>query len=101
MWPYFGNLLRAGNIGIMVFFTVTVAPTIFTALPPQWSAAYVREFFPKYCLFLGVSTVVASAMGFDAGMGLVRQSLHWLSVRFNMVQLLVFTWLFVPTERAP
>lgn len=38
MWLYLTQLLIAGNVGIMVFFTVTVAPTIFTALPPEWSA---------------------------------------------------------------
>ena len=61
MWPYLSNLLLAGNVGIMVFFTVAVAPTIFTALPPEWSAAYVRKFFPKYFFFLGVTTVAATA----------------------------------------
>ena len=48
MGAYLSNLLVAGNVGVMVFFTVAVAPTIFTVLPPEWSAAYVRKFFPKY-----------------------------------------------------
>lgn len=53
------DLFIAANVGIMVFFTVAVAPTIFTALPPQWSAAYVRKFFPRYFMFLSVTTVAA------------------------------------------
>ena len=40
MWLYLTQLLIAGNVGIMVFFTVTVAPTIFTALPPEWSRGW-------------------------------------------------------------
>jgi hypothetical protein len=133
MGPYFSKLLIAGNVGIMVFFTVAVAPTVFTALPPQWSAAYVRKFFPKYFLFLGATTAAAVALGVGAGMDLIRQSallacalifffncywltprinqardnkqaqafktLHWLSVGFNMVQLLMFIWLLIPMAR--
>ena len=98
MLPYFSNLLIAGNVGIMVFFTVAVAPTVFTVLPPQWSAAYVRKFFPKYFLFLGVSTAAAVALGVGAGMDLVRQSLlmlcalifffncFWLTPRINLAR---------------
>ena len=52
MWLYFSTFLIAGNIGMMVFFTVSVAPTVFTALSSQWSAAYVHIFFPKYFLLI-------------------------------------------------
>jgi hypothetical protein len=93
MWPYLTQLLIAGNVGIMVFFTVAVAPTIFTALPPEWSAAYVRKFFPKYFFFLGVTTAAAAA--FAAGtdtVGLAALtgcalvfffSCFWLTPRIN------------------
>lgn len=135
MWSYLSKLLIAGNVGIMVFFTVAVAPTIFTALPPQWSAAYVRKFFPKYFLFLAVTTAAAAALEMVSGMDGIRLSvlvactlifffncfwltprinqarddkqpsvfkaLHWLSVGFNMVQLVVFIWLLIPAGRAP
>ncbi len=40
MWAHLNSLLIAGNVDIMVFFTVAVAPTIFTVLPPQRSAAF-------------------------------------------------------------
>ena len=135
MGSYFSTLLIAGNVGTMVFFTVAVAPTIFTVLPPQWSAAYVRKFFPKYFLFLGVTTAIAAALEMAAEMDPIRQSallacalvfffncfwltprinqarddkhaaafktLHWLSVGFNMLQLLVFIWLLIATGRTP
>ena len=99
MWSYLSSLLIAGNVGIMVFFTVAVAPTIFTVLPPQWSAAYVRKFFPKYFLFLGVTTSMAAAPGaFGGGMDLIRQSAllacamifffncFWLTPRINLAR---------------
>lgn len=65
MGSNFVDLLIAANVGIMVFFTVAVAPTVFTTLPPQWSAAYVRKFFPRYFLFLGVTTVAALAFAIE------------------------------------
>jgi hypothetical protein len=98
MWAYLSNLLIAGNVGIMVFFTVAVAPTIFTALPPQWSAAYVRMFFPKYFLFLGITTAAAAALEMGVGMDLIRQSAllacaliffsncFWLTPRINQAR---------------
>lgn len=98
MSPYLSNLLIAGNIGIMVFFTAAVAPTIFTVLPQEWSAAYVRKFFPKYFLFLGATTTVASALAFAGGIDLVRQwtllacalvfffNCFWLTPRINQAR---------------
>jgi len=95
MASYLSNLLVAGNVGIMLFFTVAVAPTIFTALPPEWSATYVRKFFPKYFLFLGVTTGAAAALGVAAGMDIMRQlgllacalifffNRFWLTPRIN------------------
>jgi hypothetical protein len=130
MWTYLSNLIVAGNVGIMVFFTVAVAPTIFTALPPQWSAAYVRKFFPKYFLFLGVTTTLAivgagaltaqvvllvcalvfffSAFWLTPRINQARDDkrsanfklLHWLSVGLNMLQLVAFIGLLVQSGRA-
>ena len=125
MWAYLSNLVVAGNVGIMVFFTVAVAPTIFTVLPPQWSAAYVRKFFPRYFLFLGITTALAafgagsftaqavllvcalvfflSAFWLTPAINRARddkqagrfKALHWLSVVLNMLQLAAFITLLV------
>ena len=55
------NILSA-VVGIMIFFTIAVAPTVFMVLPKEWSSAYVRKFFPKYYLILGVLCFIAGLM---------------------------------------
>ena len=130
MWAYLSHLVIAGNVGIMVFFTVAVAPTIFTVLPPQWSAAYVRKFFPRYFVFLGVTTALAtagantplaqavllactlvfffSAFLLTPAINRARddkrssrfKTLHWLSVGLNLLQLAAFIGLLVQGGRA-
>ena len=125
MLTHLSDLIVAANAGIMLFFTVAVAPTIFVVLPQEWASAYVRSFFPKYYLFLGLSTAGAAAL---AGAALVQGSLvavalvfffsrfwltpqvnrardnhqgrrfkqlHTLSVALNVLQLAVFVWILV------
>ena len=62
MLNHLSDLIVAANVGIMLFFSVAVAPTIFMVLPAEWSAVYVRKFFPKYFLFLGVTSAIAAAL---------------------------------------
>jgi hypothetical protein len=50
----------AGMLGIMLFFTVAVAPTVFKVLPQEWSSKYVRAFFPKYYIFLGLFSLLSA-----------------------------------------
>ena len=125
MLTHLSDLIVAANAGIMLFFTVAVAPTIFVVLPQEWASVYVRSFFPKYYLFLGLSTAGAAAL---AGAALVQASLvavalvfflsrfwltplvnrardnhqdrlfkqlHTLSVVLNVLQLAVFVWILV------
>ena len=49
----------SGMVGIMLFFTIVVAPTVFKVLPIEWSSKYVRNFFPKYYAFLGLITAIS------------------------------------------
>ena len=56
------TLIVAANVGVMLFFSVAVAPSIFVVLPSQWAATYVRAFFPKYYLYLGLLTAVAAGL---------------------------------------
>ncbi len=51
--------LIAGIVGVMLFFSVAVAPAIFKVLPQDWASVYVRSFFPKYYLVLGISSLLA------------------------------------------
>lgn len=131
MWPYLSHILIAGNVGVMVFFTVAVAPTIFTVLPPEWSAAYVRKFFPRYFFFLGLTTATATlganSLTYQAALlactlifffscfwltprinrardeknSEAFKRLHWASVGLNMVQLFTFVWLLLPSGKLP
>ena len=52
--------LIAGVLGVMLFFSVAVAPSIFKILPQEWAGVYVRAFFPKYYAVLGVACLVAA-----------------------------------------
>ena len=59
-------LLVAGIVGIMAFFTIVVAPTVFKVLPQEWARVYVRAFFPKYYAFLGVTTALAAYLAIES-----------------------------------
>lgn len=58
-------LILAGVVGVMLFFSVAVAPTIFKVLPQEWASAYVRKFFPKYYAVLGACTLLAAVLATD------------------------------------
>ena len=117
------NYLISGMVGIMLFFTVVVAPTVFKVLPVEWSSKYVRNFFPKYYASLGSITVIcvftaaeltskgllaicAVLFAFtlfyltgkinhakDAGLTKQFHWLHGASVVINLFQLIVFIYL--------
>jgi ABC-type transport system involved in cytochrome bd biosynthesis fused ATPase/permease subunit len=113
-------------IGIMIFFTIAVATTVFKVLPPEWASKYVRSFFPKYYAVLGVLSILAAFLASNAltsGLLIVcavlflfalwiltaainkasdakeRKKfgvLHGLSVVINVVQLIIFVYLIWP-----
>jgi hypothetical protein len=119
------NYLIAAMVGIMLFFTVVVAPTVFKVLPVEWSSKYVRNFFPKYYASLGILTVISAFLvttpisqylligcvalftftlfyltgkinqAKDLGLNKQFHILHGLSVVINLVQLIVFIYLLV------
>jgi hypothetical protein len=121
------NYLISGMVGIMLFFTVVVAPTVFKVLPLEWSGKYVRNFFPKYYLSLGlinlicvftepnlservlliISTLIFAFTLFfltekinhakDNNQNKLFHVLHWLSVALNFFQLGVFIYILVKT----
>jgi len=70
-------------IGIMVFFTIAVAPTVFKVLPQEWASRYVRSFFPKYYAFLGAFSILASfasANILDMGLLILCAALFFFSL---------------------
>jgi hypothetical protein len=119
------NYLISGMVGIMLFFTIVVAPTVFKVLPVEWSSKYVRNFFPKYyaclglittiCIFTapdGVSKVLLAICALlfaftllyltgkineakDQGQNRRFHLLHGASVAINLFQLIAFIYLLV------
>jgi hypothetical protein len=119
------NYLISGMVGIMLFFTVVVAPTVFKVLPTEWSSKYVRNFFPKYYATLGLITLIcvftesdksnqillavcAALFAFtlfyltgkinsakDSGQNRQFHLLHGVSVVINLFQLITFIYLLV------
>ena len=130
MLTHLSDLIVAANVGIMLFFSVAVAPTIFVVLPQEWASAYVRSFFPNYYLFLGLTTAAAAALSATPTMRIglavcaflfffsrfwltprvnrardekqaqTFKTLHFLSVALNMLQLVFFIWVLVISVRA-
>ena len=124
------DFITAANVGIMLFFSVAVAPTIFMVLPAEWSAVYVRKFFPKYFLFLGITSTIAavlhslpwvqislalcaavfffSVFWLTPRINLARDNkqlktfnmLHYTSVGLNLLQLVVFIWILIKSVLA-
>jgi len=83
MWQQsLGNLILAAVAGIMLFFSVAVAPGIFKVLPPEWASAYVRAFFPKYYAVLGLlcaATALLVTPGLEVTVAAACAALFWLS----------------------
>ena len=117
--------LLSSMVGIILFFTIIVAPTVFKVLPAEWSSKYVRNFFPKYYATLGLITLIcvflesnvtdkillaicAIFFGFtlfyltgkinsakDSGKNRQFHLLHGASVVINLFQLVTFIYLIV------
>ena len=83
MNPNLSLYLVCAMIGIMVFFTIAVAPTVFKVLPQEWASRYVRSFFPKYYAFLGAFSILASfasANILDMGLLILCATLFFFSL---------------------
>jgi hypothetical protein len=119
------SYLISGMVGIMLFFSVVVAPSVFRVLPVEWSSKYVRNFFPKYYASLGFITAICvitapelfskvlltfclALFAFtlfyltekinsakDSGHTKQFNLLHGASVGINLLQLVIFIYLLV------
>jgi hypothetical protein len=53
-------------IGSMLFFAITVAPTVFRALPADNAGAFLRAFFPHYYLWGLVVALTTATLAFNS-----------------------------------
>jgi Domain of unknown function (DUF4149) len=126
MFEMISLYLVAASLGVMLFFTVLVAPSIFVVLPAEWAAIYVRAFFPKYYRTLGVVAVLASILSGatmesyalilsasiflfslwltpkinhakDTQQHTLFNRLHILSVALNLLVILIYVWVLYDT----
>jgi hypothetical protein len=51
--------LIAGTVGVMLFFIAVIAPTIFGVLSAPVASTFLRRFFPRYFLALGITVFIA------------------------------------------
>ena len=61
--------LLGALVGSMLFFAVTVAPTVFKSLPEEQAGKFLRAFFPQYYLWGAVLSVICALVA--AGSSLV------------------------------
>lgn len=56
------ELLTAFVFGGMLFFAAAVAPLVFTRLPAEHAARFIRALFPVYYLAMGLAAVAAALL---------------------------------------
>ena len=61
--------LLGGLVGSMMFFAITVAPTVFRALPAEQAGKFLRTFFPHYYLWGLAMAVICTLLALVAGAG--------------------------------
>ncbi len=61
--------MSSALVGSMLFFAVTVAPTVFKSLPEEQAGKFLRAFFPQYYLWGAVLSVICALVA--AGSSLV------------------------------
>ena len=59
--------LLGGLVGSMLFFAITVAPTVFKALPAEQAGKFLRRFFPHYYLWGLVLAIICTLVSLTAG----------------------------------
>jgi hypothetical protein len=52
--------LTSASLGVILFFSIILAPTVFKVLNKESASNYLRAFFPKFYLFLFLVTGLAA-----------------------------------------
>ena len=59
--------LLGALVGSMLFFAVTVAPTVFRVLSAEQGGAFLRRFFPQYYLWGMMLSIICTLVAFFSG----------------------------------
>ena len=54
-------------LGSMLFFSIAIAPKIFTVLPSEEAGKFVRSIFPTYYMYNGLQYLVLTILAFYTG----------------------------------
>lgn len=76
-------LMMVAVLSVMVFFSLIIAPMLFSTLSTTYAGAFVRKFFPRYYLILGLLSLLTGLIATDAtiaGIGFVCAALFLLSL---------------------
>ena len=63
--PELAAAIAIASLGAMLFFSATIAPTVFKVLPEAHAGSFLRAVFPKYFLINGVAAVVAGLLAVE------------------------------------
>ena len=55
----------SANVGIILFFPIVLAPMIFKIFDSKNSTLYLRAFFPRFYLFLFITTFISGLISFN------------------------------------
>tara|TARA_B100001094_G_C17952951_1_gene681543 strand:- start:99 stop:482 length:384 start_codon:yes stop_codon:yes gene_type:complete len=58
--------LTSACLGVIIFFSIILAPTVFKVLSKDFASRYLRAFFPKFYLFLFGLTGLAAILSNEA-----------------------------------
>ena len=78
------------TVGVVIFQTAIVAPSVFTALSGSDSSVFLRNVFPKFFILLGALGVVANIVA------IVTQDEKSIIISGATVALAVFAYLLIP-----
>ncbi len=62
--------LLGALVGSMLFFAVTVAPTVFRSLPEEQAGKFLRAFFPQYYLWGAILSVICALSAIGASLAI-------------------------------
>jgi len=62
MFQISGLIVTASALGVMLFFSLVLAPLVFIKLPMETAGSFIRELFPWYYLVSGMLATLATLL---------------------------------------